>query len=103
MALSGAMPFIIQFRSKIMLRLFAGLVLFAGSALADTAYVGATLIDGTGGEAIQDGTLIVSGDGLTYVGPTAAAPLLRPSGIRKTGFEPGCREFESLYPDHLTY
>ncbi len=57
------------------LALFAGLVLVAGSALADTAYVGATLIDGTGGEAIQDGTLIVSGDGLTYVGPTAAAPL----------------------------
>ena len=32
-----------------MLRLFAGLVLFAGSALADTAYVGAPLICGTGG------------------------------------------------------
>ncbi len=51
------------------------LLFIATNALAQTAYVGATLIDGNGGAAIENGTLIVAGDRLTYVGPTDEAPL----------------------------
>src|SRR5262245_9749422 len=42
-----------------------------GGAGAVTAIVGARLVDGTGGPAIDDSVILVSGDRITFAGPRA--------------------------------
>ena len=58
------------------LRCLAGLLLALVSASlhASTAYVGATLIDGTGKKLVEQGTVVVAGERIIYAGPEVDAP-----------------------------
>ena len=53
--------------------LFAAVLLsvvpWTSSTFAQTAYVGATLVDGTGADPIEDAVVIVMGDRILEVGP----------------------------------
>ncbi len=47
----------------------------APAAVRVTAITGATLIDGTGGAAMADAVVVVTGDRISAVGPRASTPV----------------------------
>lgn len=56
------------------------LALVSSAGAQTTAIVGATLIDGTGGAALQDATIIVAGKQIAAIGPRASTRV--PGGAR---------------------